>query len=119
MEITKVANRIQKIIQAIGEERRALRDAGQKKAKAISNYDRALQIKIMELSQGTAKDDNGEPVPKPPASYTEKIAKGLCWQERLELEQADGAYKAVISNLEALKAQLNGYQSIFRHLEET
>jgi len=35
------------------------------------------------------------------------------------MEIAEIEYKATIANLDALKAQLNGYQSIMRYLDET
>ena len=35
------------------------------------------------------------------------------------MEIAESGYKACVSNLEAMKAQLNAYQSIYRHLDIT
>ncbi len=107
MDILKVKDAIEAIIVEIGQCRRDIETRGNARAKAISNYDKQLKIAIVVLR------DEG----KFPATLIEKIAKGVCCDHRETLELAEVAYKACISNLEALKAQLNGYQSIYRHLE--
>ena len=107
MDILNVKDAIEKLISEIGKCRRDIETKGNARAKAISNYDKQLKIAIVVL-----KDEG-----KFPATLIEKIAKGVCCDHREQLELAEVAYKACISNLEALKAQLNGYQSIYRHLE--
>ena len=100
---------IQGCISAIGKTRREIESKGLARAKAISNYDMRLGIAIVTL-----KEEG-----KFPATLIEKIAKKLCAPEREQLEIAESGYKACISNLTALQAQLNGYQSLFRWLDET
>ena len=107
MDIIKVKDYIEKIIVDIGTCRRDIETKGNTRAKAISNYDKQLKIAIVVL-----KEEG-----KFPATLIEKIAKGVCSDHRLTLELAEVGYKACISNLTALMAQLNGYQSIYRHLE--
>lgn len=107
MDILRVKDAIESIIVEIGNCRRDIEIKGNARAKAISNYDKQLKIAIVVL-----KDEG-----RFPATLIEKIAKGVCADHREQLELAEVGYKACISNLEALKAQLNGYQSIYRHLE--
>lgn len=107
MDIIEVKDCIEKIISEIGKCRREIEKKGNARAKAISNYDKQLKIAIVTL-----KEEG-----KFPATLIEKIAKGVCSDHREQLELAEVAYKACISNLEALKAQLNGYQSIYKHLD--
>jgi hypothetical protein len=109
MEPVKIAQHIEGIIREIGKCRREIEDKGIARAKAIKNYDMKLGIAIVTL-----KEEG-----KFPATLIEKIAKKICAADREELEIAESGYKAGICNLEALKAQLNGYQSIYRHLDET
>ena len=106
MDIHEVRDTIERIISAIGKTRKEIETKGNARAKAISDYDKRLEIAIRTLR------DEGFQV-----TLIEKIAKGVCAPEREKLELAEVAYKACISNLEALKAQLNGYQSIFRYME--
>ena len=107
MDLMKVKDCIEKIISEIGHCRREIETKGNARANAISNYDKQLKIAIVVL-----KDEG-----KFPATLIEKIAKGVCSDHRLTLELAEVGYKSCLSNLEALKAQLNGYQSIYRHLD--
>ena len=109
MEVIKVADKIEAIILEIGYYRRQIEQKGIERAKTISNYDMRIGIAVITL-----KDEG-----KFPATLIEKIAKKLCCKDREDLEIAESAYKAVICNLQALMAQLNGYQSIYRHLDET
>lgn len=109
MEVVQIAKRIENVISEIGKFRREIEDKGKARAKAISDYDKRLRIAIVTL-----KDEG-----KFPATLIEKIAKGLCAPEIESKEIAESNYKAVISNLQALMAQLNAYQSLFRYLDTT
>jgi len=106
-ELKDVSTIIANLIQEIGKCRREIEAKGTARAKAISNYDKRMRIAIVTL-----KDEG-----KFPATLIEKIAKGVCAPEIEEREIAESGYRACISNLEALKAQLNGYQSIYKHLD--
>ena len=107
MEIVKVRDCIEKIIVEIGKCRREIEAKGLEKARTLALYDVKLGGAIQVLREEA----------KFPATLIEKIAKKLCADDRKAMEEADILYKACISNLEALKAQLNGYQSIFRYTE--
>ena len=106
-DLLKVKTYIENLISEIGKCRREIEEKGNARAKAIRNYDMKFGCAIVAL-----KEEG-----KFPAVLIEKIAKKVCAEDRYELEIAESGYKACISNLEALKAQLNGYQSIYRHLE--
>lgn len=107
MELIKVAECIEGLIKEIGKCRREIEAKGLEKARTLALYDVKLGGAIQILREEG----------KFPATLIEKIAKKLCADDRKAMEEADILYKACISNLEALKAQLNGYQSIFRHIE--
>ena len=108
MELFQVKNCIEKLIAEIGKYRRQIEERGNARAQAISNYDMRMQIAIVTLREEG----------KFPITLIEKIAKGLCCKDRETMELAESNYRACISNLNALLAQLNGYQSIFRHFSE-
>ncbi|MHC4397936.1 MAG: hypothetical protein ACYS1A_20020 [Planctomycetota bacterium] len=117
MDVIKVKDCIEKLIVEIGKTRREIEDKGRDKAVATSDYDRKLAVTLAELRNGEFYKLAGKQYPVPPVTIMEKIAKGICAPDRYDLEVAESAYKACISNLEALKAQLNGYQSVYKHLE--
>ena len=109
METYEVAKRIEDIIKEIGKCRREIEAKGLRRAKAIAMYDFR-----MGDAEETLKTEG-----KFPVTLIRDLAKKLCHKDREELEIAEMEYKACISNLMALQAQLNGYQSIFRHLDST
>lgn len=113
----KVAELIGNKIKELEDERPRLMDYAQSKAQAISNYDRALALATLKVKNGTISHLDGEPIVKPPANLIPLIAKGLCYKECFDKEAEEGCYKASISNLDAIKAELNGLQSINRHLD--
>lgn len=113
----KVADLIQHKIAELDEERPKLFDTAQSKAQAIAEYDKALAIASLKLRNGTISQLEGEPVRNLPANLIPIVAKGLCYQECFNKEAEEGCYKAVISNIDAIKAGLNGLQSLNKHLD--
>lgn len=113
----KVAELIQDKIAELDSERPKLFDSAQSKAQAISEYDKSLAIATLKLRNGTITELEGEPIKNLPANLIPIVAKGLCYQECFTKESEEGCYKAVISNIEAIKAGLNGLQSINKHLD--
>lgn len=103
--------------EALQKMRAEIKGRSLRKSTAISNYDKALAITIIKLRNGIEIEFEGEKVKDPPTTIMEKIAKGIIWKERLEMEEADSEYKSLITNIETVKAELNGLQSINRHLE--
>lgn len=117
-DLIKYKTRIEEVIVELGKCRRKLEAKGKAKAETLSDYDRRIAVAIVSLRDG---DDLklGDRIIKPlPVSVMEKVAKGICRDDRLAMDMAESAYKACITNIQVLMAQLNAYQSIYRHLEE-
>ena len=95
-----------------------LRERSEKKAETSAEYDKAMAISIMKLRNGVELDLEGEKIKDPPATIIEKIAKGICFKEKLEMEKADAEYKSLITYISTVESQLNGWQSINRYLQE-
>ena len=106
-DVINIANAIDEKIQQLEIMRSEIKNRTENKAKAISEYDKALALEIVRLrDEGT------------PSTIVEKIAKGNCYKQRYDLELAEGLYKSLISNMNCVQAELNGLQSINRHLSE-
>lgn len=112
-----VAQLIREKIAELDEERPRLFDTAQSKAQAISDYDRAMAITILKLKNETITSFAGELVGKVAVTLIPLIAKGICYKECFTKEAEESCYKAVISNIEAIKAGLNGLQSVNKHLD--
>ena len=113
----RVRDFIQKLIIEIGKCRRQIEVKGKEKAEAVKKYDMKLAVALATLREAETYELGGKKYKSPPVSIAEKIAKGIVSQERYDMEVAEAGYKAAISNIEAMKAQLNAYQSLFRYQE--
>ena len=109
--------RIEQKITELEQEREKLAHAAASRAIAISNYDRAVALTILKLKNKMILKFDEIDVGATPVSVQEKVAKGICWRERLKMEEAEGVYKSIVSNIDSIKAELNGLQSINRHLQ--
>lgn len=117
-DVLLIAHEIEAKIKEIDQARKLLGKRAKRKSEAISEYDKQLAITIIKIKNGEVMEFEGKLLLKLPAVTYEKIARGICWKEKLELETAEALYKNVIVTLQALQAELNGYQSIFRYLED-
>lgn len=118
MELIKVAKLIEDKIKLLEAGRKELKDRAQRKAETIAEYDKQIALTIIKLKNGIEVELEGEKVQNPLASITEKIARGVCFKEKLEMEKSEAFYKNAIVGLSCIQAEMNGLQSINRHLDE-
>lgn len=118
MDVIDVAEKIRLKIEALEQASSALDQKGNERAKAIANYDKMLAITLIRLRAGHKLSLDDQTIQNPPATIMEKIAKGMCVDERMALEIAESGYKSTTTKIRAIEAALNGYQSIFRWLDK-
>lgn len=118
MEVLQVSQEIEKRIGLLAEARKLLAERASIKAVTIAEYDKALALTIIKLRNGIELELEGNKIKNFPATVLEKVAKGFCWQERLAMEEASASYGVAVSGMDSIKAELNGMQSIYRHLSE-
>lgn len=118
MELHKVAERIEEKINQLETGRKEIKTLALNKAEAIMEYEKKMAITIIKLRNGETMELDGEMIIAPQATLIDKIARGICYIEKLESDTADGLYKAGIVGMSSIEAQLNGYQSINRHISE-
>jgi hypothetical protein len=115
-DIPTIATKIQEKIGQIEDTRKLLYQAGKEKAQATSDYDKALAIALIKLKEGQIQEFHGLKVGSVPASIAEKVAKGICSEERFKMELAETNYKSIVTKLDCIQSELNAYQSINRYL---
>ena len=118
MEIINIKDEIQKRIVALDTIRASVRERADAKAKAIAEYDKQIAIVLIQLKLGKPMGLDGKTIENTPTTLCEKIAKGICWNERLKMEQAIAWYNSANTNLEVVRTQLMGFQSILKYLDE-
>jgi len=105
-------------INRIGELRNKLEALAIDKAKYTAAAERAMAVTLIKLKQGVELKVDGRSIKNPPVTIMKEIAKGVCWEERLNADKAEASYKATIVNMQALSSELNGYQSINKYLKD-
>lgn len=118
MQAVEVAKQIEVKIQLLEKGRGMLLPLALERANKLAEYDKTLAIIILKLRNGQEMTFEGQPVKELPVTLTEKVAKGICWQEKLASETADTEYVLAVKKLQTVESELQGYQSIFRHLSE-
>ena len=89
-------------------------DAGNKPAL----YDKAIAIAEMKLRAGVEVELDGVKTKDPPVTILKDIAKGLCWQEREDMDMSDKEYKRVCRKLDSIKTKISALQSINKQHEQ-
>lgn len=108
MEVLQVAKHIQDIIDALKAEGKRSVGLITAKADSAANYD-----KQMGLSTSTLKGQGEK------ATLIKDLAREKCSTVLYDKIIAEETLKSHYCRMDTLKAQLNGYQSIFRHLDNT
>ena len=116
-DVILVQQKIQEKISLMERERPKLDTLAREKAIYAANYDKAIAITIMKLNAGKPIKLGDEVIESPAKSIMEKLAKGICYNERLDMDVAEANYKSQVQKLDCVKAELNGYQSMNRHLD--
>ena len=98
--------------------RAVLKKRGEEKAIRTADYDKAMALTLVKLKNGESLSIEAYDIQKPPATIMEKIAKGVCWLQKLEMDKADAMYKAALTNMNALTTEINALQSLLRWMDE-
>jgi hypothetical protein len=118
MELIDIALKIEGRINELSKLEIKLEEYAILRARAIVDYELELAKKIVSLKGGKEFTLEGEIVRDVPTTIIEKIARGLIHEIIFKKEVAESNYKNILAKIEIVKAQLNGYQSINKHLTE-
>lgn len=119
MELLKTSAEIRVKIEALETLKNELPGLSEEKAKTESFYEKAIAVTIIRLINGSEFELEGRRIKNPPNAMLDKIAKGICWQEKLSMDTADMKYRNAIKIIDITEAQLNAFQSINKHLAES
>ena len=117
-DVLENKQKIEQKIQELEGLRESVFPAAEQKAKTMGEYRKKKAVTILKLRNEVIKSFEGELIKYPlQTTVTGDIASGICWREKMEQDEAEGIYKGLITILDAVKAELNGLQSINRRLE--
>jgi len=123
MEVLDIAHAIEAKIKAIDYVLKDLKKRSITFAETKRRYALSLAIITLKLKNEEPTNSlNGDRVinyGKLTSGALEILAKAICSKERLDKDVAEASYKIAISGLKALQSQLTGYQTIYKHLQNT
>lgn len=119
MEVIQIAKQMEDKIKLLEVGRKALGERAKNRAEAIANYEKVLAITIIKLRNGVELELDSNKIKDPPTTIIEKISRGICWKESLEKDKTEAEYRNAIAGMKAIEAELNGFQSINRYLDNT
>ena len=117
MNVVEVATKIRECIDWLNTSSKRIVDLAKDKALKSSEYEKEVAKTIIRLNNGEELEIDGKKVKDPAKSIIEKLARGYCYKKKLDMETADGVYKSAIAMIDSYKAQLNGWQSYNKHLD--
>ena len=85
---------------------------------ASAEYDKQLAITLLKLENRGIKEWEGQDCSKLAKSNMKKIAEGMCWEFKLKADTADKDYRLTLCKMESIKQELQGYQSINKHIQD-
>lgn len=108
-------------VMQLGKARRMLEIQAQRKAKAISEYEKQRAIKILELrnlEKGETIKWEGQEIKDIPVSIIKYVAEGMVndYKEKMKLEE--DIYDFIKTTCYTLSAEMNGLQSINKYMDE-
>ncbi len=118
-DMQNIAQTMTKIIDELGVRRKQIEQLGVDRAKTEAKYDKHTTITMAELEHGATCMISETDITSKTATGLKEKAKGICWEYKQEMMIAESAYKACITNIDCLKAQLNAMQSLYKGQIET
>jgi len=109
---------MQELINDLAKLRYGLSKLSREKAENLAIYERQVAYTMISLKNGIEFELLDQKVINPQTTIIEKIARGICWNEKLKADESELMYKSLVVNIEVIKAQLNGYQTIIKYLDE-
>ena len=114
MELIEVQKKISEKIEQISKGRLILKERGEAKAVTSTEYEKKLAVTVLKLKNNALDYFEGQNVKNLPATLVLKVAAGIVYSEKLDMELAETAYKSAIEGIKALESELNALQSILK-----
>lgn len=117
MDALQIAKEIENLILESNKVRAVIKDRGEKAAVSLGEYRKALAVTIIKLNNGIEMELDGEKIINPKATYTQEIAHGINWKEKIECEKSQALYESAKLNLRQIEMQISALQSLFRRFD--
>lgn len=117
IDVSDIASDIDSKLKELYQCRMKLKEAGDRKARMISVYDLEIAKTIINLKNGIVYKITDFEIKNPPVTLIDKLARGICYKERLDLDVAENDYKSLSTTINCIQAEINALQTLYRHLD--
>lgn len=118
-DIIGISNEIKRKIEEIKAKRLELPKLIEAKRQAMYKYFKNKSIAVIKLKNKNSVEIDGKELRKNyPVSMVFGLSELVIFENKIELEICTLQYNAAIASLRSLQAELNGYQTILRYLDE-
>ena len=118
-DVPKIVLEMGAIINSLKKATGELKPLAEIRATALSIYDKQIALTLIQLKNGIEFEIDGIKIVNPAVSVSEKMAKGICYKEKFNMEVADTGYKSLRSRMDCLRASLLGCQSMCKVVSES
>jgi hypothetical protein len=118
MTVLEVAQKIQDKINELEGIRPFLKSRGLELAHRKEEFEKALALTIIGLLNGEEFMFEGKKIKDPAKTLIEKISNGICFRERLAMNEAEALFKSVSANADIVCSELVAWQSINKYLDK-
>ena len=117
LDIITMQDKINSSIKELRSAWQTLKIRAEDKARTSGEYEKAISITIIKLKNGVEFEFEGKKILNPPVTIIEKIARGICFKEKIAMEQAEALYKNANVVCENIRTEINAYQSLLKFIE--
>ena len=118
MDVYEISKEIRAKVKLLETGRNLMKERSKLKAETMAEYEKEIAITILKLRNGVEMKFEGQVIVKTPVTVLDKIAKGICWRERLAMDMADNEFRAAIIGMKAIETEMTGLQSINKYFDK-
>ena len=117
MDIIKISKEITRCILALRKLTDELDVRVSDKAYSVGEYEKKLAQTMLELRNGKVVLFDGKEESYSQTTGLERVAKGICYKERIKQDLTDSALRALYVKMDNVKTEIMALQSKLKYIE--
>jgi len=117
IDVIKISELIQAKNKELDDIRKVLIERSNARDEAEKEYNKKYAVVLIQLKNKVEFEFEGIKIKEPPAASVKEIAKGICFNEKFNLDKAESMLKIAYKNIETCIAQQTANQSLLKYME--
>ena len=119
MDLIEIQKQLQIEVKQLNKALNTIKERSHIKTQTHALYAKELAKTIISLRNGIEFKIEDQTIKNPPASVLEKIAKGICWESQLNMEQSEISYKNCLTGIQIIQTKITALQSMNKFIDKT